>query len=590
MLRAVAAAALAVVATVGLVAVHPGSSVFAASSLGEGEEAAAAVATGDVNDVLPDPSVNAGPFAHPGGAEPGDSADAYQASADVATQNPDAGAESNSPAGGIAGGFDNIVSETKTKEATSARVETSINAEGAKQDLEDNTKALATADDKLKAATAEREKAEAMLRQADIDLDQAKTDYATAQAAASQGGLSDAAQDIAKENTATLSSEKRTYLNTRDKYSESTALVAKDQELLQKAKDASAAAMAAYTEKHEAANANRAKSEQMARAMIDHNRDTKAAAEVGEESTSDGVQRSQTMAQISAAATQQEILATDLQTEASILKQKWDNRLLEQKTAQETLDAEVARNAALAIESNKMQKNFIDASHIAAIDATAAADAKKKAALDLVQASKDFADQQTKREALKKEVERLTDIETIRKQEYAAQKAKTDSIEARSEVYSAIAEEASIATGLEQTKDEVNRDAIEYTIQKDLDNKELAAAKDKAAKDLAATNAAADAVTQDAIDKPVPEVVTSLLKGGVASEKTITQSADVMEALPETVAKAEVAATTDGGEVAATGAKTVAPKVNPGQAKKMAEDAKKAAAAARVAAKKPKTA
>ena len=140
-----------------------------------------------------------------------------------------------------------------------------------------------------------------------------------------------------------------------------------------------AAAMQAYVQKKQAADAARDKAEQMAAQMINHNTETKAAPEVGEEMTPEGIARSQTMAEISAAATQQDILANDIQTAAAVLKKAWDDRLLEQKTAQETLDAEIARNADLAKESNKEQKDFIDSSHVAALDATNAAVSMKKA-------------------------------------------------------------------------------------------------------------------------------------------------------------------------------------------------------------------
>jgi hypothetical protein len=501
---AVAAAAFAVVATVGVVAVHPnGSAVLQMSSLGQDA-----------------PVV---------------------------------------PAGGIAGGFSAIVSETKTKAATVAEVVLNIETEGTKEELETNVHALATADDKLKAASAETEKAEAIATEKSLELSQAKEEMETYQAAASSGGVSDTAQDIAKENTATLSADKRIYLNTRNTYAASTALVATNQALLATAKANSAAAMQAYVEKKAAADANRAKAEEMARAMLNHNMATKAAAEVGEESTPEGITRSQTMAEISAAATQQDILANDIQTAASLLKQAWDNRLLQQKTAQETLDAELARNAQLSTQSNKEQKDFIDSSHVAAIDATAAADAKKKAAADLLGASKRYAAAQVANEAARTEVQRLADVEEIRRQEFDAQSEKTDSIKAKTDVMVALTEEATIATKTEEIKDLTNRDAIINTISTDLATKDQTAQTEKAIADKAAAAAAADAISQSAIDEPVPEVVTKLL------ESTDDESV-------------EAAGSTESDPVAATGADEAKARQKAMQA---AEAAKRSAAQAR---------
>ena len=59
----------------------------------------------------------------------------------------------------------------------------------------------------------------------------------------------------------------------------------------------------------------------------------------------------QTMAQITAAATQQEITAGELFTVAADKKKAWTDAALRQKTAQETLDHEVARNAELKVQS-----------------------------------------------------------------------------------------------------------------------------------------------------------------------------------------------------------------------------------------------
>lgn len=511
------------------------------------------------------------PFAGPGPADPGDAAEAHSQAAAAAVH--------NAPAGGIAGSFSPIVSETRTKAATIAEVATHIEAAGTKEELKGNVRGLALADDRLKAAAADTEEAEALLALKQAEEAQAKDEMERYQAAASEGGLSDSAQDIAKQNTAALSADKRVYLNTRNTYAASTALVAKNQQLLQQAKQQSAAAMQAYVKKKEEAAAARAKAEKLADAMLKHNAATKAEAAVGEESTPDGISRSQAMAEISAAATQQEILAIDVQTEASLLKQAWDDRLLKQKTAQETLDAEVARNAQLAEQSNSEQQDFIDSSHVAAIDATAAADAKKKAAADLLGATKRFAAAQGAREAASSEVQRLADIEEIRRQEFEAQSKMTDSVRAKTDVMTAIEEEAEIATKTEEIKDATNRDAIIKTIETDLETKDENARAQKAAADDAAAIAAANAVVQAAIDKPVPQVVQTVLKMNPMSEGAITAAGETAETSAETPAT-EAASGPDAAPVASTGVSEAEAQQ---RAKQMAEAAKKFAAAARSA-------
>jgi hypothetical protein len=461
-----------VVATVGVVAVHPGSSLRRSSALGQ-----------DVDGAF--------------------------------------------PTGGGNGGLASIASETNTMEANSAAVASHIDAQGTRQELDTNVHARTTADDELEAATAETVKAKSILKQKDLELLRAQADVDMYRAAAFEGGPSDMDENAALTQTAALSADKRTYLITRNTYAASTLLVATNKALLQRAKAASATAMQAFTQRKAAADANRAEAEQMAMAMTRHNKETKAAAAVGEESTADGVSRSITMAQISENATRQELLGIDIQTAAAVLKQKWADCLLEQKTAQETLDAEEVRNAGLAATSNKMQKEFIDSSHVAAIDATAAADAKKKAAADLADASKQYAAALVAREAARKEVERLADVQEIRSQELAAQSAKTDSVKAKSDVMDAMEEEAGIATKVEETKDVNNRNAVVNAIAADLEGKEDAAAAAKAAADKATVTAQVNAITQAAMDQPVPRVVTDILQNTAVTEAPASTAAEV---------------------------------------------------------------
>ena len=525
------------------------------------------------------------PFAGAGPADPGDSADAHAQAMAAAVQDPAPAVQNNSPAGGIAGGFAAIVSETKTKPAVVAESMTHIEDEGAQRDLEDNVRALALADDRLKAAVAEKEKAEAVLRRKQIEEDEAKADLDEFTKAASNGGLSDTAQDLAKQNTAALATDKRVYLNTRNTYAESTALVATNRDLLQRAKQASAAAMQAYVQKKQAADAARDKAEQMAAQMMNHHTETKAAPEVGEEMTPEGIARSQTMAEISAAATQQDILANDIQTAAAVLKKAWDDRLLEQKTAQETLDAEIARNADLAKESNKEQKDFIDSSHVAAIDATNAADAKKKADAEVRKAAKRYANAQTAKEAAAKEKKRLEEVAIVRQQEFDAQTAKTDSIRAKVGVMDAILEESQIATKTEEIKDGVNRDAVINTIETDLENKENAAEAAAAAANKASAIQTSNAIAQAAIDQPVPGVVIDVIDSNPITDDAVESAAESTAVADSPSASPVASVGPSASPVAATGAKAqaMARAQAAAKAKQMAEAAKLLAASAKKA-------
>jgi len=436
---AAAAAALAVVATVGIAVVHPNGR-FAASALGQA-----------------------------------------------------------APGSGLAGGFAQIVTRTRTSDAMVIQEQSDVEFVSAAETYKNEVRALAAAGVKLTEATAESEKAQLLLKQAEITAQQAKADVLASQADATQGSRAIASEKTAIEETAELSEEKRSYLATRNTYAASTQQVAQLKTQLQMARNATADAYADYTARKAAAGEARALADKMAVQMEEHRMQTRSVALVGEESIQEGVSRSQVMAQVAAAATQQEILSGDLVMQSAVLKAAWDARLLTQKTAQETLDAEVARNHQLAEESNKAQREFIDQSHVAAIDATAAANARLKAEQALAQASRKLAAATSALEWAKKEANRFGDVAEVRRQENSAQRARTEAAKGKADVQAALYEVAQSAVDLEMTKEDVNRDALVNTITSKMKAAQDDVADAKEAENLKKTNTAANDITQSAI-------------------------------------------------------------------------------------------
>ena len=295
----------------------------------------------------------------------------------------------------------------------------------------------------------------------------------------------------------------------------------------------------------------------MAKAAKEHLEATKNAAVVGEETFQQGVQRSQQMAQITAAATSQEIKAGDLAVAAADAQKKLDEATLFQKTAQETLDTETARNAELKAASNAEQKSFIDASDVAAKDATAAADAGKKAkdALDaahvrLATAADARAKSEETRDRLKK------DVLATRRAEYDAQFQKTEAVRAKADVVDAVSKSTSAASAVENVKQSNVRDAKVATVVTKFDEAATTMAADKLAAERSEGVRAANAISAKAAGMTFPASLEESTAAPVATASpAVTAAAAETAAAAKTVPEATAAEpeTSGSAEVAATG-------------------------------------
>ena len=291
----------------------------------------------------------------------------------------------------------------------------------------------------------------------------------------------------------------------------------------------------------------------MAKAAKEHLEATKNAAVVGEETFQQGVQRSQQMAQITAAATTQEIKAGDLAVAAADAQKKLDAATLFEKTARETLDAETARNAELKVASNTEQKSFIDASDVAAKDATAAADAGKKAknALDaahvrLAAAAEARAASEASRDRLKK------DILATRRAEYDAQFQKTEAVRAKAAVVDAVSKSTAAASAVENVKQSNVRDAKVATATTKFDEAATTMAADKLAAERSAGVQAANAISAQAAGMTLPaSLEESSAAPVVNTSPAVTAAAAAKTSAPE--ATASEAKTSGPAAVAATG-------------------------------------
>ena len=466
-------------------------------------------------------------------------------------------------AAGVVEPFQNLVTKTHTTSAAVVEAGAYIDNEGVKEELAANVRALNLASDRLAAAEAEANKADQDVQQKEIEEQNAQLDVRTAAAEAAAGSQAEALEDTAKLETAGLAENKRSYLLTRGEYEASTALVATRKAELASAAKATEEARKKYAAAKKLADDAKTEADAMAKAAKEHLEATKNAAVVGEETFQEGVQRSQQMAQITAAATSQEIKAGDLAVAAADAQKKLDDATLFQKTAQETLDAETARNAELKKASNAEQKTFIDASDVAAKDATAAADAGKKAkdALDaahvrLANAADALAKSRERRDRLKK------DILATRRAEYDAQFQKTEAVRAKANVVDAVSKSTSAASAVENVKQNNVRDAKVATVVTKFDEAATTMAADKLAAERSAGIQAANAISAQAAGMTlpatleetiaVPVVNTSPAVTAAATEKPAATAAEAeknTEAPAATTAEAETTST----EVAATG-------------------------------------
>ena len=558
---AAAAASLAVVASAGIVAVHPNGASLVAVPARLGQATAEAAPAVSASTPAATAAAVEAAVAAPVVAAPTETAPA--ATVPAATVPAAKPVDESAVAAGVVEPFQNLVTKTHTTSAAVVEAGAYIDNEGVKEELAANVRALNLASDRLAAAEAEANKADQDVQQKEIEEQNAQIDVRTAAAEAAAGSQAEALEDTAKLETAGLAENKRSYLLTRGEYEASTALVATRKAELASAAKATEEARKKYAAAKKLADDAKTEADAMAKAAKEHLEATKNAAVVGEETFQEGVQRSQQMAQITAAATSQEIKAGDLAVAAADAQKKLDDATLFQKTAQETLDAETARNAELKKASNAEQKTFIDASDVAAKDATAAADAGKKAkdALDaahvrLANAADALAKSQEHRDRLKK------DILATRRAEYDAQFQKTEAVRAKANVVDAVSKSTSAASAVENVKQNNVRDAKVATVVTKFDEAATTMAADKLAAERSAGIQAANAISAQAAGMTlpatleetiaVPVVNTSPAVTAAATEKPAATAAEAeknTEAPAATTAEAETTST----EVAATG-------------------------------------
>lgn len=465
--------------------------------------------------------------------------------------------DASAVAAGVVEPFQNLVTKTHTTSAAVIEAGAYIDNEGVKEELAANVRALNLAADRLAAAEAEANKADQDVQQKEIEEQAAQLDVRTAAAEAAAGSQAEALEDAAKVETAGLAEDKRSYLLTRGEYEASTALVATRKTELGSAAKATESARKAFAAAKKLADDAKAEADAMAKAAKEHLEATKNAAVVGEETFQQGVQRSQQMAQITAAATSQEIKAGDLAVAAADAQKKLDEATLFQKTAQETLDTETARNAELKAASNAEQKSFIDASDVAAKDATAAADAGKKAkdALDaahvrLATAADARAKSEETRDRLKK------DVLATRRAEYDAQFQKTEAVRAKADVVDAVSKSTSAASAVENVKQSNVRDAKVATVVTKFDEAATTMAADKLAAERSEGVRAANAISAKAAGMTFPASLEESTAAPVATASpAVTAAAAETAAAAKTVPEATAAEpeTSGSAEVAATG-------------------------------------
>lgn len=224
-------------------------------------------------------------------------------------------------------------------------------------------------------AQAEAEKLEKLAIQARKDATLASDDNTDANAAATSGIEELENQALAEDTTLTATTQ--TYEAARATYQASTDLIVVRKSELDTAKANTATAQKDYDDASAAAAAAKEKADTLSVAAADLNAASQADSAVGEEEASSAIERAQKVADAAQAAKTAEIAAADAKELAADKLNTLNEKKLLQKTAQETLDAEIARNKVLAAESNQKEQDMIEQSHVTALAKTAAADAKK---------------------------------------------------------------------------------------------------------------------------------------------------------------------------------------------------------------------
>lgn len=408
------------------------------------------------------------------------------------------GQEAALPQSAVSPDFASLVTPVHAGLTRVNKAEQHVKLEGIQEMNKNEVRQLQIANDNLQSAEAQLDEGNKLVKQRYIEVLATKAEVEKYTLEATTGKSVDA-KNAAVQDTAGLSAQKKLYLDARDLYADSTKLVAQYKVELKGSKAASAIAFAAYNAKKTAADEATVAADKQAVAKENFQKSTSAEAEVGEEATSDAVARAQQMAEVSAKAVHAEIEAHSLMQQASDLKAVWESKLALQKTAQETLDAELKRNAELSIKSTRAQKDFIDSTHVAAVEATGSADYQQKTKQLLDNASAAQAAAETSLEATQKEAHRLSRIVDVRRVELDSQKAKSEATQAALDLQTALYEVAQTQMEVELDKEHGNHDATIATLQANFDDKKLKAANAKKTADQIKADAQADGIRLEAI-------------------------------------------------------------------------------------------
>ena len=334
--------------------------------------------------------------------------------------------------------------------------ETALNAKAAKE----------AADAAYASAEADAEKLDKLAAQARRDYDFAVATNVDAGDGATVG-VQEILDDALKEDT-TLTAMTATYTAARQAYQDSSDALVGLAASLEEARAASASAQRRYDEASASADALKTAADA---AQVDAERanaENQANARVGEETAEEAIARAKVVADASAAAQAAEIQAARAKELAANKLDALNSATLAQKTAQETLDAETARNEVLAAESNEAEQRMIEQSHITALAKTAAADARATSldsyfnASTAVAAMKDAADK-AEQEADHAKVVAKTRLEEAKAAERAARAASDADDIARAEL--TLAERT---VDVEEKKEKAVKDAQQDVIEAEM--------------------------------------------------------------------------------------------------------------------------
>jgi hypothetical protein len=266
------------------------------------------------------------------------------------------------PAGG---GLASAEADRRTASAASALAsQTSKNAKDAKE----------MADAVYTEANAEAEKLQKLAVQARKDYEIARSDNSVDGELATSG--IQALEDDALAQDAKLTSVTATFAAVRTTYQNSTDKAVVLNKELADAKGATGKAQEKFDASSATADASKGTADELSKAAEILNAKSQADKAVGEEDIAAAATRADAVAAAADKARAAEIVAAKLKKAAADTEDALNAAKLFQKTAQESIDAENARNKVVASQSNQAEQDMIQQSHVTALAKTAAADAK----------------------------------------------------------------------------------------------------------------------------------------------------------------------------------------------------------------------